>query len=134
MHPLPARADLGVCTLLGFIVGGHLLIQTYGLQYTSAVNTGWIIALIPITLAIGAHVLHRQRIGGIGWAGVLAGAAGVFLVTMSAPPNFKDARLGDLLQLTSCFTWTVYTLVGSGPVVRNGNSGARTTLARFVDC
>lgn len=119
-HLMPRRSDLRVCTLLGCILGAHLLVQSYGLQYTSAVNTGWIIGFIPVTLAIGAHVLHRQRITGIGWLGVLAGAVGVGLVTVKSPPDFKNARFGDLLQLTSCFTWTVYTLVGSGPASRNG--------------
>lgn len=120
MRILPARNDLGICTLLGCVLGGHLLIQSFGLQYTSAINTGWIIGFIPIMLAVGAHVLGRQRIGGVGWLGVLAGAGGVALVTMSSLPDFRDARLGDLLQLTSCLTWTIYTLVGAGPVERNG--------------
>jgi drug/metabolite transporter (DMT)-like permease len=120
MRLLPAPNDLGMCSLLGCVLGGHLLIQSFGLQYTSAINTGWIIGFIPIMLAVGAHVVGRQRMGGIGWLGVLAGAGGVVLVTMSSLPNFRDSRLGDLLQFTSCLTWTIYTLVGAGPVERNG--------------
>lgn len=116
----PVRRDAAACVFLGVFLAGHLLIQAYGLQYTSAINTGWIIGFIPVTIALGAHFLGRQRLGRIGWIGVALGAGGVLIVTLRSPPDFAQARLGDLLQMSSCLTWTVYTLAGTGPVERNG--------------
>ncbi len=117
---LPARADLPVCLLLGVTLATHLVMQAYGLQYTSAINTGWIMGFIPVTIAIGAHLLRQQRLNATGWIGVAVGTGGVLTVTAVAPPDFAQARFGDLLQIVSCLTWTFYTLAGAGPIARNG--------------
>jgi len=116
----PLRRDIPACTLLGILLSGHLVIQAFGLRYTSAINTGWIIGFIPVTIALGTHFIRQQRIRPTGWAGVAVGTGGVLVVTMVAPPDFAHARFGDFLQIVSCFTWTVYTLGGVGPVGRNG--------------
>jgi drug/metabolite transporter (DMT)-like permease len=117
---LPARSDLPVGVLLGCVLSLHLLMQAYGLEKTTAINTGWIVGFMPVTIALGAHLLHQQRLRQVGWLGVGVGTGGVLLVTMTTPPDFKQARIGDLLQIASCLTWTIYTLAGAGPVTRNG--------------
>ena len=117
---LPAPRDRLASVTLGLVLGVHLLIQTSGLLYTSAINTGWIIAFIPVTLAVGARIFLGQRLPLLGWVGVAVGLAGVLGVTASPHQSFARAHLGDLLQLTSCFTWTAYTLLSTGPVRRNG--------------
>lgn len=127
---LPARADLPICLLLGVTLAAHMVVQAYGLRYTSAINTGWIIGFIPVTVALGAHLLRQQRLNAIGWMGVTIGTAGVLTVTAVAPPDFARARFGDLLQIGSCFTWTVYTLAGAGPIARNG--ALRVTAAAMA--
>lgn len=117
---LPVRSDRPTCVFLGLVLAGHMLIQAHGLQHTSAIHTGWIIGLIPVPLALGAHLLGQQRIRPTGWIGIVLGLVGVFVVTGSAMPDFENARLGDALQLVSCLTWTIYTLAGAGPVSRSG--------------
>jgi drug/metabolite transporter (DMT)-like permease len=117
---LPRSADLPACVFLGLVLSTHLLVQAFGLQRTSAINTGWIIGFIPVTIALGATLLRQQRLRFVGWLGATVGTAGVLIVTMQSPPNFAHARVGDLLQLTSCLTWTVYTLAATGPNQRNG--------------
>lgn len=117
---LPQRTDLPACVFLGVVLSAHLLVQAFGLEYTSAINTGWIIGFIPVTIALGATLLRQQRLSGLGWLGVAVGTGGVLVVTLKSPPNFAQARIGDLLQLTSCLTWTVYTLAATGPNQRNG--------------
>ena len=116
----PRREDLAGCVLLGVLLGGHILIQSFGLLYTSAINTGWIVAFMPVTIAIGAHVFLGQRLAAGGWLGAVVALGGVFAVTWSAPPAFEEARFGDMLQLSTCLTWTAYTLIAAGPVARNG--------------
>ncbi len=117
---LPLRRDLVACGVLGVLLAVHLLIQATGLLYTSAINTGWIIGFFPVAIAIGAQAFGQQRLRPLGWGGVLLGTAGVLAVMLRTPPNFAQARWGDLLQLASCLTWTAYTLVGAGPVARSG--------------
>ena len=117
---MPEPADLPRCVFLGVVLAAHLLIQAYGLLYTSAINTGWIIGFIPVTIAIGAWLLGQQRLNRTGWGGVGLGTLGVALVTAIAPRDFARAHFGDLLQLGSCLTWTVYTLAAARP---NASSG-----------
>ena len=121
----PARADWPRCVLLGVVLSTHMVIQAYGLQYTSAINTGWIIGFAPVTIALGAHAVGQQRLTPMGWLGVLAGAGGVLFVTLRAPPDFSQAHFGDLLQVTSCVTWAVYTLASTRLIARYG--ALRTT-------
>ncbi len=116
---LPARADLGRCVLLGVVLGGHLLIQAVGLQYTTAIHTGWIIGIIPAMIALGAHCFLGQRMQPAGWLGMAVASAGILLVTSVQPGDFTDAGFGDALQLVSCVTWTVYTLAAIGVLSRN---------------
>lgn len=117
---LPARRDRATCVVLGGVLAAHLLIQAYGLEHTSAVHTGWIVGFMPVTIALGAYLLGRQRLRAIGWAGVAVGTGGVLIVTMKSTPDFAHAQFGDALQVTSCLTWTIYTLAAGGPVARNG--------------
>ena len=105
---------------LGAVLSAHLLVQAYGLRYTSAINTGWIVGFMPVTIALGAYLLRKQRLDALGWSGVTVGTAGVLIVTIVEPPDFAHAHFGDLLQLSSCLTWTVYTLAATGPNARNG--------------
>ena len=120
-RPLLVRLrDLPVCLLLGLILGAHLTIQAWGLLYTSAIHTGWIIGIFPAATALGAHVFLHQRLRGPGWIGVVVATGGVLLVTLEKLPDLANARLGDLVQLSSCLTWTAYTLVGLPVVARNG--------------
>ncbi len=117
----PGRSEFVLCGILGAVLGGHILIQAVGLQFTTATNTGWIIGFMPVTIALGAQMLGRQRLSLVGWGGVMLGTFGVLLVTMPKLQAFADARFGDILQVTSCLTWTAYTLVAIGPVSRMGS-------------
>lgn len=117
---LVTGTDAGRCLFLGAVLGIHLFIQAYGLQYTSAIRTGWIIAFIPGCIALGAHLFLKQPLRPLGWLGLGVAFGGVLLVTGPPLAGFEKARFGDFLQLLSCFTWTIYTLAAVAPVARNG--------------
>lgn len=118
---VPGREAAGITVLLGLIVAAHLLIQAVGLGHTTAMNTAWIISFIPVVIALGAWLSLGQRLPALAWAGVAIATLGVLLVTAQKPPDFAQARLGDLLQLGSCFTWAAYTLVAVRPLARWGS-------------
>ncbi len=126
----PVRADVGRCVFLGVVLAVHLLIQAYGLNYTSAISTGVIIGFVPVSLAIGAFLFQGHRMAGAGWLGVLVATGGVVLVALDRNPEFERATFGDLLQLSSCVTWTIYTLSAAAVVVRNG--AMRVTVFAMV--
>jgi drug/metabolite transporter (DMT)-like permease len=104
-------------------VSGHTLLQAYGLLYTSAINTGWIVAIMPIFITIAARfylgeAITPRKIGGIllGFIGVsLVISKGVFSVSI-----FRfSSTFGDILVLISAITWTAFTV------------GGRAFLSRF---
>jgi drug/metabolite transporter (DMT)-like permease len=121
VRALPGREAAGVTLLLGVIVAAHLLIQAIGLEHTTAMNTAWIIGFIPVVIALGARIFLGQRLPRLAWAGIVVATIGVLLVTAHDPPDFERARLGDLLQVGSCFTWAAYTLVAVRPLQRYGS-------------
>jgi drug/metabolite transporter (DMT)-like permease len=121
LRALPGREAAGVTVLLGLIVACHLLIQAIVLGHTTAMNTAWIISFIPVVIALGARLFLGQRLPALAWTGVAIATLGVLLVTAQEPPDFAHARLGDLLQLGSCFTWAAYTLVAVRPLQRWGS-------------
>ena len=119
-NPWPERSDRPICWFLGVVLGAHLLIQAFGLERTSAGSTGWIIGFIPIMIALGAHALGVQSLGRVGWLGILIGTGGILAVVLARLSDFQGAREGNLLQVASCVTWTIYTLAAAGPIARNG--------------
>jgi drug/metabolite transporter (DMT)-like permease len=127
---LPLRGDRLRCALLGAILGGHLLLQAFGLLHTTAIQTGWIIGVIPVMIALGGRMFLGKRLAPISWLGIGVGATGVAVVTATRIPEFENARFGDLLQLVSCVTWTIYTLAADRPVSRSGP--LRTTASAMV--
>ena len=128
---LPAKQDRARTVLLGLILATHIGVQTYGLSFTLATHAAWIVCFTSVIIAIGAQIFLRQRLRALGWAGVVVAIAGVFGVTRSAPPELSEAGFGDLLQVTGCFTWAAYTLLGARPVASSGALRV-TTLAASV--
>lgn len=128
---LPRPADRRRCLVLGLVLGLHMLLQAHGLQHTSAVNTGWIIAAIPVVIALLGRVVLGQVLRPLAWLGVGVASLGVLTVTSSSPADLARARFGDLLQLVSCLTWAVYTLA-AGRVVASSGAGAVTSASMGV--
>ena len=46
------KSDYKAILAGGLVITAHFLIQITGLKYTSATNTGWIIAVTPLVLAV----------------------------------------------------------------------------------
>jgi len=99
-------------------VSGHTLLQAYALLYTTAINTGWLVAIMPVFITIAARFYLRELItwGKIG--GIALGFLGVYLVISKGVFSLSLFRLGstfgDFLALTSAFTWTAFTVGGRG--------------------
>lgn len=118
---LPERADRPRCALLGLVIAVHLLIQAFAMQHTTAIHSGWIVGFSPVTIALGAQLFLGERLRAIGWLGAACASAGVFVVTLAKTPDFARAGFGDLLMLSSCLSWSAYTLLATRPVARSGS-------------
>ena len=126
---LPPRASLGPVAAMGFVgVAFHGVLQAHALTLTTAVNTGWLIALIPVWSALLAAALGRERFGAEKLAGLAVGFAGTLLVVtrgrLDAGVVALPATRGDLLVLASTVNWAIYSLLGHDTIRRLGPTRA----------
>jgi len=99
--------------ILAAIAVFHLWIQVTGLKYTSASNTGWIIGTAPIFIVLLGIIFFKERFSIIQSIGVIIASFGVILLFSKGEfwkINFLTNQ-GDLLILSSAFTWGVYSVV-----------------------
>jgi drug/metabolite transporter (DMT)-like permease len=114
------RADL-LPLLLGSVVFTlHVLVQIEGLETTTATNTGWIIAVSPLALAVLSFVFLGERIDRAGVAGIAIATTGVvLLVSRGRLADLAWLRsTGDWLVLVSAHTWAIYTVLTRNLVQR----------------
>lgn len=105
--------DFNGIVFLSLIATFHLAIQVTGLQYTSALNTGWIIGITPVFMAFLGFIFFKEKITLLQMGGIFISFIG--LLTVISKGNFLSIDLisnkGDFLVLASSFTWGVYSLV-----------------------
>jgi drug/metabolite transporter (DMT)-like permease len=113
---LPTRRELAYFTLLGFIgITFHQWLQSTGLVTSQASTTAWIVATIPVFMAVLGWIflrekLSRAQIGGIALAGL-----GVLLVVsqgdLGAITRGGFGASGDFLILLSAPNWAVFSIL-----------------------
>jgi drug/metabolite transporter (DMT)-like permease len=127
------RADVPPLLLGGAIVTVHSLLQVVGLVTTTATNSGWIISVTPLALAVLSFLFLGERIGWRGAAGIAVATAGILLLVSRG--RFTDFRwvqsTGDWLMLASAHTWAAYTVV-TRDLVRRRNPLAATFAVLLI--
>lgn len=125
VRTLPPREAWPSLALMGFIgVFIHQMLQAHALTMTSAVHTGWLIAITPIWSAILAAIFVHERFGPLKVLGLIGGTAGALLVITRG--DFSPSVLGlpstrgDLLILVSTVNWAIYSVVGHPTIRRLG--------------
>ncbi len=132
-----SRDWLNIILLAIVGISGHTLLQAYGLLYTTAINTGWIVAIMPIFITIAARLFLREAITVRKIFGILVGFFGIFLVISKGVFSFSlfrfSSTFGDFLVLTSALTWTAFTVGGRGFISRFSPLAAITPIM-IVGC
>jgi drug/metabolite transporter (DMT)-like permease len=107
-----ARADAWPLLLGSAILTLHFLVQIAGMVTTTAINTGWIVSVSPLALAVLSFLFLRERIGWNGVAGLAVATLGILLlVSRGRLADLGWLRsTGDWLVLASAHTWAVYTV------------------------
>lgn len=113
---LPQRSEWGYLALLGLIgIGFHQWLQANGLQTAQATTTAWIVATIPVFIALLGWLVLKETLSRIQLAGMVIAAFGVLLIlskgSVSALFSGTTATIGDLLVAISAPNWAVYTIL-----------------------
>ncbi|MFJ5302728.1 DMT family transporter [Streptomyces sp. NPDC088350] len=113
--------------LLGLILAGIFLLETYGVVHTSATNAGLIISLTMIFTPLAeAAVTHTRPSRAFLGAAALS-VLGVLLLTQGA--GFSRPSLGDLLMLLAALARTLHVLAMSrSKSVRGADALPLTTV------
>lgn len=123
---LSAR-ETGAGVLLGMLLSGVLVLETFGVVHTSATNAGLIISLTMIFTPLAEAVATRTRPTGAFLGAAALSVTGVALLTQGS--GFTTPSSGDLLMLLAAVVRTVYVMAtGRMKAVRSTDSGALTVV------
>jgi drug/metabolite transporter (DMT)-like permease len=91
----------------------HFFIQITGIKYTSATNTGWIIAVTPLVMALAARIILKEYLNMRTVAGIAVATLGIILLISNG--KLQDlgwlSSYGDWLILASTHTWALFSIV-----------------------
>jgi drug/metabolite transporter (DMT)-like permease len=118
--------------LLALIACTHLWIQVTGLQWTSASNTGWIIGITPVFMAILALLFFKEKISRYQLTGIVVAFVGLVLLVSKGDFSTLDLinNKGDVLIIVSSLTWSIYSLASKKATLNY--SPVMTTFYLFV--
>ncbi len=126
LHPTRATLNIerrDIPTFIGLGLLGNVLYQVlfiYGVHWTLAGNAALMLATVPIFVSLFSTLLHHEKIGPAGWAGVLLSVAGICLVVwggVRGPQFGAETVRGDITMLGAAVAWSAYT-VGAAPLVQ----------------
>ncbi len=99
-------ARLAICSVFG--VAMNQLFFFHGLNLSSSINAGIIMTLNPIMVVILSYFILKEAITTFRAAGVLLGATGAVLLTLSSSSQNPDLAIGDLFLLINAASYAVY--------------------------
>jgi drug/metabolite transporter (DMT)-like permease len=108
--------DLPTLALLGFLgVTLHQWLQATGLKTASATVGSWIVATIPVFVAILGWIFLKERLGRKRIVGIAIATIGaMFVVGQGNPLNLirdKVGTEGDILFVLSAINWAIFTVL-----------------------
>ncbi|MFJ4777149.1 DMT family transporter [Streptomyces sp. NPDC088762] len=113
--------------LLGLVLGGIFLLETYGVVHTSATNAGLIISLTMIFTPPAEAAVRREAPSAAFLAAAAVSVAGVVLLTQGG--GFTAPSLGDLLILCAALARTLHVLLMARiKAVQDADSLSLTTV------
>lgn len=104
-----ARKDwllLAVCGVFGVAV--NQLFFFHGLNLSSSINSGIIMASNPLLVVLLSYFLLKEHVTPRKIIGIVIGALGAILLTLTAGTGKGDSMLGDLFLVINAASYAVY--------------------------
>lgn len=103
------KEDFKISIPAGLLLGSFLLLQTIGLQYTSASKSGFITTLYVVLVPVANWLVFKKRLSWIMTSLVAVALAGTFLLMGARLETFaSDINQGDLWTLVGAFVATAH--------------------------
>lgn len=106
---------LAVCGLFGVTV--NQLFFFNGLNLSSSVNSGIIMTVNPILVVILSFFILKERLTAFRIFGILLGAAGAILLTLTSGKSGSSSILGDTFLFLNALSYAVYLII-SKPLMK----------------
>lgn len=121
----------GVAALVGIPL--YFLLETTGLNFTSAGTASLITGLSPIINALALLFFMRVRIAQVQWIGIAMSCFGVYVVAQTdiSLAMSRAAMLGNLLVFLSACSWVAYTIMNK-PLIEKYDNLALNTYQHLV--
>lgn len=100
---------LAICAIFGVTI--NQLCFFHGLSRSSAVNSGIIMTLNPILVAVMAIFILKEKANSIKFIGILLGATGAILLALQSNGTDGSTLLGDLLLFINAASYAVYLIM-----------------------
>lgn len=97
------------CGLFGVAI--NQLFFFHGLNLSSAFNSGIIMALNPIMVAILSFFLLKEKITILRSFGIALGAVGAIFLTLKGATGKGDSSLGDLFLFVNSLSYAIYLVI-----------------------
>lgn len=133
---VPSRRSIPTLALMALIgIFLHQMLQAWGLTMTTAINTGWLIGIIPIWTALLSRFHLKEPLPARSIAGLVTGFLGVLLIVTNGRVTPElialPSTFGDVLVFLSTFTWAIYSVIGRGTLRELGSRRATAGVVTF---
>lgn len=110
--PIRAPRRTGRVLLGSFLFGLHFFVQIHGLRFTTAVSTGWLIAMSPLVVALLAFLVLGEPMGRRTLLGIAVATSGILLLVSRGRLGSLGwlSSVGDWLIVASAHTWALFTI------------------------
>lgn len=110
------RQKLPFLALLGFLgITFHQWLQVTGLKSTAATITAWVVATIPVFVALLGWAILGERLTKQQVAGITLAAGGAVIVVsggdLLALTTGRAGTMGDIMIAISAINWAVFTVL-----------------------
>jgi len=112
----------------GFFLGTTLLLQTWGLQYTTATKSAFITTLYVVIVPLIAHFLLGQKLRSLHWLWVLVATIGTLLISGL---TLSGWTLGDSLTFLNAITASFHILYVGKVAARSSHHFTFNTFQSF---
>ena len=112
-----ARKDLGLVLFAALMLFLNQLCFVYGLKLVHASTVALLLGATPIFIGVISILLRLERLQRSFWLGALITFGGVTLIAASTHGGLSAGLGGDLLAISTAFTWACYT-VAIAPLMR----------------